>query len=168
MKTKAKTYRPVWVSLSEIEARHNGYFFTPDACRFFRSRLPEGGLADKFGTVFFVTSEKGPSGVRRYTVRTQTAKGDPRHIGDAGGFQSFATGAAAKRHARQLATVSHPPCFYTVAMGLAAGCLDNPGNRDHWLARAGVRVRHADGSIRTRGRDYTFEDWSRLARLIHD
>lgn len=167
MKTKAETFRPPYVPLSEIERRHKGYFFTPESCRFFRSRLPQGGVADKFGTVFFVTSEKPPHGPRRYTVRTQTAKGGASHIGDAGGFQAFASNAAATRHAERMARAGHPPAFYTIAMGLAAGCLDNPGNRDHWLREAGVRVRHADGSIRTRGQDYTLEQWAGLARIIH-
>lgn len=41
------------------------HFFEPDTLRFFRSRIG----SKVYGGRFFVTSEEGPSGGRRYTVR---------------------------------------------------------------------------------------------------
>lgn len=46
------------------------YFFSPDTMRFFRSRL----CGRMYGR-FFVTSERGPYAVRRYTVRRSDPDG---------------------------------------------------------------------------------------------
>ena len=55
---------------NDIERRHKGCFFSPDTMKFFKSRV----LSEVFegeGGVYFVTSEKGPSGdaKRMFTVR---------------------------------------------------------------------------------------------------
>jgi hypothetical protein len=44
------------------------YWFSPATMRFFKSRVLEG----VYGGRYFVTSEKGPSGVRLYSVREVT------------------------------------------------------------------------------------------------
>lgn len=59
------------------------YFFSPDTMRFFRSRL----CGRMYGR-FFVTSERGPYAVRRYTVRRSGPDGD---VSAAGDFQQYAT-----------------------------------------------------------------------------
>ena len=79
-------------SIDDIR-RHNENkgknFFTPGAMRFFSSRVADrihpGGV--------FVTSEKGPNGVRRYTVRQiEVATGSIATVGE---FQQYASGRAA-------------------------------------------------------------------------
>ena len=47
------------------------HWFDPDTLRFFKSRIG-GAVYQGPGGVYFVTSECGPSGVRRYTVRQFT------------------------------------------------------------------------------------------------
>jgi len=60
------------------------HFFDPDTMRFFDSRI-ETRLIDGR---FFVTSEKGPDGVRRFTVRRAMPDGTINTVGD---FQGHAT-----------------------------------------------------------------------------
>lgn len=53
------------------------HWFDKSTSRFFRSRYPEGGYTTEDGKMtFFVTSECGPSSVRRYTVRVAIAPED--------------------------------------------------------------------------------------------
>ena len=79
------------------------HFFEPGTMRFFASRvLP--AVYDGPGGVYFVTSEKGPDGVRRFTVREfQRDTGDVRTAGE---FQAFGSRAAAQKEAKRLAKVS--------------------------------------------------------------
>jgi hypothetical protein len=74
------------------------YFFTPGAMRYFNSRISE----TIYGGRYFVTSERPPSGPRRYTVRRIN---DDRSIEDVSGFQAYASlsgaSAAAERYARE-------------------------------------------------------------------
>lgn len=57
------------------------HFFDPASMRFFNSRI-----SSKTCGRHFVTSEKGPDNVRRYTVR---AIGTDGKIADIGGFQAY-------------------------------------------------------------------------------
>jgi len=76
-----------------IDAGH--YFFDTKAMRFFNSRVSRTTYGD-----FFVTSEKGPDKVRRYTVRySDPATG---HINTVGEFQQFDTLWGALAEARRL------------------------------------------------------------------
>ncbi len=60
------------------------YWFSPDTMRFFKSKVE----TDLISGCYFVTSEKGPSGPRRYTVRMVNTDST---IDTAGDFQGYAT-----------------------------------------------------------------------------
>ena len=72
-------------SLDEIKAAHTGYWFDVDTLAFFDSRIEEKVYPTSAGT-YFVSSEKGPSGRRLYSVRFASLDGDIRTVGD---FQAF-------------------------------------------------------------------------------
>ena len=57
------------------------HFFDEASMRFFNSRI-----SSKTSGRHFVTSEKGPDNVRRYTVRAIETDGN---INDIGGFQAY-------------------------------------------------------------------------------
>lgn len=97
---------PRLVSMDQVRAVNEAagqYWFEPATMRFFRSRVAGHGYAanDRPDVVFFVTSEKGPGGVRRYSVRVALDGG--RNIETAGEFRAYASGqgatAAAIRYA---------------------------------------------------------------------
>ena len=69
-----------------IQANRNsgGHWFSEETMRFFKCRILDG----VFGGHYFVTSEKGPSGVRAYTVRHADSDGT---ISTVGGFQAYGT-----------------------------------------------------------------------------
>lgn len=74
------------------------YWFEPNAMKFFKCKLSGQVWArEKTGEFLFISSEKGPNMKRRYTVR----KYNPSRaaIGDASGFQEFASLETAKRWA---------------------------------------------------------------------
>lgn len=102
----------------ETAARLAGsHFFDPDTMRFFRSRVGE----RVYNGRFFVTSEQNDHGgirspePRRYTVRVviPAGRGLRFDIDDCGGFQAFASSAAANSAAERIAagpfTVRHDP-----------------------------------------------------------
>jgi hypothetical protein len=70
--------------------------------RFFRSRVSTGYVGAR-EEVYFVTSEQGPDGIRRYSVRHLDSRDG--QISTVGEFQQHATRARAiseaKRHARE-------------------------------------------------------------------
>ena len=96
-------------TIEEVKAAHaarGGYFFTPDAMRFFDSRI----LSPVFPGGVFITSERDKGarilggyvppawdGERRYTVRVCTPDGDVLPASD---FGQFSTRAAAISWAR--------------------------------------------------------------------
>ena len=84
-----------WATIDQIE-RANSYagqhFFGPDERRFFKSRISE---RTWYGRIF-TTSEKGPDGIRRYTVRQQRPDGS---IDSLGGFQAYETASQARKAA---------------------------------------------------------------------
>lgn len=74
-----------------------GHWFDRDSLRFFRSRIGlEHPLPD--GRWLFISSERGPTNERRYTVRVMAVDGD---INDVGEFQAYTrnTVRAAFKHA---------------------------------------------------------------------
>jgi hypothetical protein len=92
-----------------------GHWFDADTMRFFRSRLAQTGYTacdvwdggPAYGRhptapIFFVSSEQGPDGVRRWTVRRLDPDGA---IETEGEFQGFRSRDAADRAARRFATV---------------------------------------------------------------
>lgn len=78
-----------------------GHWFDEDTLRFFKSRISESLIyADKL--ILFVSSEQGPNGIRRYSIRQYNTKtGNIDTIGL--GFQGYKTAAAAKRAAQIIA-----------------------------------------------------------------
>lgn len=83
-----------------------GHWFSAATMRFFKSRIGE-VYRVAGGTWVFITSERGPSGARAYTVRTMDTAGDIRD--DGAKFQGYPTLGRArtglKRYAESL-TVS--------------------------------------------------------------
>jgi hypothetical protein len=76
----------------------DGHWFDADSMRFFKTKLPAVAYETTAG-VLFVTSEVDPSGVKAYTVRRQTVKGDITTVGD---FHSYKTAAAARAAIKQI------------------------------------------------------------------
>jgi len=76
--------------MGEANQQSYGHFFQPDTMRFFKSRIKD----RVYGGNMFITSERGPSGPRVFTVRKITKAG---HIKTHGDFQKYATAAAAER-----------------------------------------------------------------------
>jgi hypothetical protein len=56
------------IAMSEIKAATSSYFFSDGAMNFFKTRLPSTGLRNG-ANVFFWTSERGPDGIRKFSVR---------------------------------------------------------------------------------------------------
>lgn len=83
------------------ERNPHGHWFDADTMRFFKTRLPRHGLQWADGTLTFVTSEKGPDEVRRWSVRI--LKPDGTLGDDAKGFQGYATRESAVRAMVKLA-----------------------------------------------------------------
>lgn len=87
------------------------HFFDDAAMRFFSSRVAGSGwrVSDPAGwdhTYVVVTSERGPSGVRAYTVRVFTMSDYARRVDrrdDSAGFQGYGSRVAAHRAAERLA-----------------------------------------------------------------
>lgn len=83
-------------TIREIESKNSGagqFFFSSGAMSFFNSRVAD----DVINHRFFFTTEKGPSGERRTTIRMIT---DAGHIEDVGAFQQFDAPAKARKALR--------------------------------------------------------------------
>ncbi len=80
--------------IMQANAQSGGHYFEASTMRFFRSRVLNG----VHGGRFFVTSEKGPSGVRLFSVRKADDDGT---ISTVGGFQAYSTAAEATEAAIQ-------------------------------------------------------------------
>lgn len=75
------------IDIRDVIAKHQGHWFDADTMRFFKTRLPS--VAYQVGDrVLFVTSEKGPNGIRLCTIREQLEDGSIRTVGD---FQAYYT-----------------------------------------------------------------------------
>ena len=86
-------------SIDDIKKRHQevgGHFFDDKTMRFFDSRIS----SKTFGN-YFVTSECGPSGLRRYTVRR--IDWDNGNITTASHFNEYDTLSEAQQAARRMA-----------------------------------------------------------------
>lgn len=77
------------IPMHQIIARCTDHWFEPGAMRFFRTRLPHYGLPHQAlpGRVWFATSERGPNGVRAFSLRTMGPDGCPETVGE---FQAYA------------------------------------------------------------------------------
>lgn len=78
----------------QANADGGGLYFSKDTMRFFKTRVLDG----VHGGRYFVTSEKGPSGVRAYTVRKADDDGTISTVGE---FQAYSTASEARTAARQ-------------------------------------------------------------------
>lgn len=86
-------------------AEHCGsHWFEPGTMRFFNSRLFDRIYRDGRGGAYFVTSEKGPNGIRGYSVRHYSP--EKCQINTIGKFQKYSSGAAAKAVAEKIAAKS--------------------------------------------------------------
>lgn len=75
----------------DIRARHRGHWFSEGAMRFFKSRVGIDAYNGP-GGIYFVSSEQGPSGVRRYSVRSYDLATDT--IDTVGEFNAYTRGVA--------------------------------------------------------------------------
>lgn len=73
--------------------RAGHHWFEPETMRFFRSRVGE----TLYGGRYFVSSEKGPDGSRRYSVREAKADGSISTVGEFQGFPNRRQAIAAIR-----------------------------------------------------------------------
>ncbi len=89
-------------SIKECAKICYSHFFDADTLRFFSSRVAERAYNDGRGGAFFTTSEKGPNGIRAYTVRHY----DPTRcsIETVGKFQQYGTAKQADGAAKRIAT----------------------------------------------------------------
>ena len=96
--------------IKEVEKRAEKgakYFFSPDAMRFFSSRVSE-LCWEKENNIFFITSEKDTSrikhtgSIRAFTVRKSSTSGDITTIGE---FQEHKTLNKARSSIRQILEV---------------------------------------------------------------
>lgn len=100
---------PTLVDMSRIERAHSdagGHWFEPRTKRFFRSRVAQVAYQGPGGT-FFVSSERGPNGVRRWSVRAFDFS-NPRSVETIGDFQGYSSRGSADRAARRFALDGRP------------------------------------------------------------
>lgn len=81
-------------------AQHGQFFFSPSTMRFFKSRVGR-EVYEGPGGVYFATSEQGPSGIRRYTVRQFIP--ETGWVKTAGEHQQYGSSGAARQAALKLA-----------------------------------------------------------------
>ena len=94
---------PTYRTLDDIKERNRrlGHcWFSPDTMRFFSSRVQSTIYPTKDGRAYFVTSERGPDNIRKYSVRVAFPSGLVNAVGE---FQQYRTGRAAHAAARRLA-----------------------------------------------------------------
>ena len=88
-------------TIQEIKAANAALghmWFSPGAMRCFKTRLcPSTVRKCWHGGTLFVTSEKGPDGVRRYSIRRAAGDGSISTMGE---FQGYATSGSAFRALR--------------------------------------------------------------------
>lgn len=138
------------------QRKPDGHFFDRDTMRFFNSRI--GSVTYSHDRAYFVTSERGPDRVRRYTARVMDIDGD---IHDIGGFQRFSTSARAFRACEQAALrqVSAAECgagklavecilqakatWEKAGGSITEECKQQRQNADHWAKQCGA-VLHWD------------------------
>lgn len=100
-RAKIADVRRYFTSIDEIRRANEAagyYWFSPDTLRWFRSRIH----ADVYDGRYFVTSERNPSGERRYTVREVTDDGEVK-TAEGCEFFGYASRSGAHNRARQLA-----------------------------------------------------------------
>jgi hypothetical protein len=83
-------------AMSNIINTHKGHWFSKDTMHFFKSRLSDSAWTNEGDpykgeakTLYFVSTEKGPNGPRRATIRAYNVERDS--IETLGEFQEYAT-----------------------------------------------------------------------------
>lgn len=99
-------------TLDDIKARNHdagNHFFDRDTMRFFRSRISERVYPNIHGTgTLFVTSERGPDNIRRYSVRIALPDGS---IDAASRFGDYHSLSGAHRAADRLSRAHLAQCL---------------------------------------------------------
>lgn len=128
----------VW-QIKDAAKAQGSHFFDPGTMRFFRSRVGDKTYMGRY----FITSEKGPHGGRRYTVRKATVQGGRLMFGGIGkskhgpsGFQKFRSRAAAVAHIKKMERK---------AIGIAAARMARRGNP---LAHPRMKIRGKKRRVR--------------------
>lgn len=83
----------------QMTVKCGSHYWDPGTMRFFNSRLLNVYPNSQGKFTCFTTSEKGPDGIRKYTVKKLTGC----EVDDYGGFQAHRTSAAAKKAAQACA-----------------------------------------------------------------
>lgn len=94
---------PRYRTLDDIKERNRRlgqHWFDPETMRFFSSRIQATIYPMPDGSALFVSSERGPDNIRKYSVRVAKPDGSIDTIGE---FQQYRTGRAAHAAARRLA-----------------------------------------------------------------
>ena len=97
------------ISMDSIRAAVDStgsHWFSPNTMRFFRTRLPQSGLKDGAGRLWFVSSEAYLRSPRKYSVRCFSAGAGASTHGD---FNVYATRSAATRAMRRAIAASADP-----------------------------------------------------------
>lgn len=81
------------------QTNSKGHWFDEDIMSFFKSKLSQ-DLFYSGALIYFISSEKGPDNVRRYSVRSYNPK--TSEIDTVGDFQQYSTIYQAKQAAKQL------------------------------------------------------------------
>jgi len=96
--------------LKRMADRCGSHYFEPGTMRFFKSRTLETVIAVNDGWLF-LTSEQGPHGPRKYTVRKVRVVDGQFDItcaeGHSDGFMRYSTGAQARAAAKRIANAQH-------------------------------------------------------------
>ena len=89
-------------TINNIKRFHKGHWFNADTMNFFKSKVYETVIDD--GTRYlFLSSEKGPSNVRSYTIRTMAYSGNIT----TGDFQKFRTKRQAEKYIEEICGVKN-------------------------------------------------------------
>lgn len=94
---------PRYRTLDDIKQRNERAgqcWFSPATMRFFSSRVQSAIYPTQHGGAYFVSSERGPDNIRKYTVRLARPDGSIDTVGSMGDYR---TGRAAHAAARRLA-----------------------------------------------------------------
>lgn len=171
---KTLTEQKPFTHISDIKMEYysrkpDGHFFDPQSMRFFKSRIGA-IIGQNEKAVYFLTSEQGPSGKRRYTARVMDTDGEIECVGK--------FNVCTRPRAIQLADQAKQEQFTAKELsngGCAIGCIldakkfweEDGGtlsdrctkmrhNAEHWAERAGWRIEWTSITphIHRAGREY--------------
>jgi rRNA processing protein Krr1/Pno1 len=127
--------------VSEIKARHKGYWFAPKTMKFFKSKV----YPTVYGGKYFISSEQSPFGPRRFTIREyDEVNDDINTVGEMGKYRSLEE---AREAVKDLVKGKHNPHKCPCPMH------KNPGAEWHKGQRNIARIKRRD-SIRPEDRNF--------------